>query len=62
MFKQFGKLFRPYLEYVRNLKERYFIVTPLTDAAIDSLYTRVEEMEDGRPVTWLVARFPLEWQ
>ena len=35
---------------------------PLTDVAIDYLYTRVEEVEDGRPVTRLMARFPLEWQ
>ena len=35
---------------------------PLMDAAIDSLYTCVEEVEDWRPVTWLVVRFPLEWQ
>ena len=54
-FKQFGKLFRPYLESVRNFKERYFVVKPLTDAAIDSLYARVEEVEDGRPVTQLMA-------
>ena len=46
-FKQFGKLFRPYLESVRHFKERCFVVKPLTDAAIDSIYTSVEEVEDG---------------
>ena len=37
-------------------------MNPLTDAAIDSMYTRVEEVEDGRPVTRLMAKFLLEWQ
>ena len=32
------------------------------DATIDSLYTRVEEVEDWQPVTRLVAIFSLEWQ
>ena len=50
-FKQFG-----------NFKERYFIVMPLMYAAIDSLYTRVKEVEDVRLVTRLMARFLLEWQ
>ena len=35
---------------------------PLTNATIDYLYTCVEEVENGRPVTRLMARFPLEWQ
>ena len=35
---------------------------PLTDVTIDSMYTCVEEVEDGRPVTRLMAKFPLEWQ
>ena len=61
-FKLFWKLFRPYLEYVRHFKERYFIMKLLTEVAIDSLYTRVEEIEDRQPVYQLVARFMLEWQ
>ena len=61
-FKKFGKLFRPYPESVRNFKERYFVMKPLTEAAIDSLYARVKEVEDRRPVTRLMARFPLERQ
>ena len=61
-FNQFGKLFRPYLEFVCHFKERYFVVNPLTDADIDSIYNRVEEMEDGRPVTHLMAIFPLKWK
>ena len=40
----------------------YFIVKPLTDTTIDYLYARMEEVEDGRPVTRLMARFLLELQ
>ncbi|KAL5100735.1 hypothetical protein RYX36_005062 [Vicia faba] len=63
-FKQFGKLFRPYLESVRNFKERYFVVKPLTDATIDSLYTLVEEWKhcEQRPEYYAVKPEDLDAQ
>ena len=47
-FKQFGKLFWPYLESVCHFKERHFIVKPLTDVVVTSLYECSEVAEEGR--------------
>ena len=60
-FKQFGKLFPSYLESICHFKERYFVMKPLTDVAVTSLYERSEVVEEGHTLFQLNARFPLEW-
>ncbi|MCH79893.1 hypothetical protein A2U01_0000654 [Trifolium medium] len=59
-----------FIDSVWGLKERYYIVKPITPSATDSLYkTEVVTEEDGSvrldanglPVTRRVTRFPLKW-
>ncbi|MCI48026.1 hypothetical protein A2U01_0069269, partial [Trifolium medium] len=59
-----------FVDSVRHFKERFFIVRPLTELAIDSLFESefvlnddgsVRLDEEGVEMTRLVSRFPLCW-
>ncbi|MCI27560.1 hypothetical protein A2U01_0048759 [Trifolium medium] len=45
----------------RGFKERYYVVKPVTQLALDSLYRNELVTEQGAEEMRLVARFPLSW-
>ncbi|MCI51458.1 hypothetical protein A2U01_0072702, partial [Trifolium medium] len=68
--KQQVKLFKMFIDSIRHFKERFYIVRPLTELAIDSLFESefvlnedgfVRLDEGGVEMTRLVSRFPLCW-
>ncbi|MCI20843.1 hypothetical protein A2U01_0042006 [Trifolium medium] len=68
--KQQVKLFKMFVDSVRHFKERFYIVRPLTELAMDSLFESefvtnedgsVRLDEEGVEMTRLVYRFPLCW-
>ncbi|CAJ2651980.1 unnamed protein product [Trifolium pratense] len=67
---QSSKIFRIFVESARGFKERYYVVKPVTEFALNSLYMdRPVFLEDGSPqldeegeqVTEWALRFPLSW-
>src|ERR1051325_5239667 len=61
-FKQSGKLFRPYLDSVRDFKKRFYVIKLVTREAEDTLFERtVVVNEEGKEVERIWAKFPLEW-
>ncbi|PNX70651.1 hypothetical protein L195_g057607, partial [Trifolium pratense] len=65
-----SKIFKMFVESARGFKERYYVVKPVTEFALNSLYMdRAVILEDGspqldaqgEPVTEWVLRFPLSW-
>ncbi|PNX60879.1 hypothetical protein L195_g060395, partial [Trifolium pratense] len=67
---QSSKIFRMFVESARGFKERYYVVKPVTEFALNSLYMdRPVSLEDGSPqldeegeqVTEWALRFPLSW-
>ncbi|MCI68817.1 hypothetical protein A2U01_0090078, partial [Trifolium medium] len=68
--KQQVKLFKMYKDSVWGFKERYYIVKPLSQLAVDSLFETeldteedgaVRRDEEGNETTRLVPRFPMCW-
>ncbi|CAJ2655906.1 unnamed protein product [Trifolium pratense] len=67
---QSSKIFKMFVESARGFKERYYVVKPTTEFAMDSLHVeRPVFLEDGTPqldeegeqvMEW-VLRFPLSW-
>ncbi|CAJ2655512.1 unnamed protein product [Trifolium pratense] len=67
---QSSKIFKMFVESARGFKERYYVVKPVTEFALNSLYMdRPVLLEDGspqldeggEPVTEWGLRFPLSW-
>ncbi|CAJ2653374.1 unnamed protein product [Trifolium pratense] len=67
---QSSKIFKMFVESARGFKERYYVVKPVTEFALNSLYMdRPVFLEDGSPqldeegeqVTEWSLRFPLSW-
>ncbi|CAJ2646588.1 unnamed protein product [Trifolium pratense] len=67
---QSSKIFKMFVESARGFKERYYVVRPVTEFALNSLYMdRPVFLEDGSPqldeegeqVTEWSLRFPLSW-
>ncbi|MCI67694.1 hypothetical protein A2U01_0088953, partial [Trifolium medium] len=61
------KLFKMFVDFVRHFKERFYIVRPSTELAMDNLFesefVRNEDVsvrldEEGVEMTRLVSRFP----
>ena len=61
-FKQQNRLFWAYAESVRNFKDIFFVVKPLSLAAKRSLVTDETTVdESGHEITRVVSKFPLHW-
>ncbi|CAJ2635127.1 unnamed protein product [Trifolium pratense] len=65
-----SKIFRMFVESARGFKERYYVIKPVTEFALNSLYMdKAVILEDGspqldaqgEPVTEWSLRFPLAW-
>ncbi|MCI72314.1 hypothetical protein A2U01_0093577, partial [Trifolium medium] len=68
--KQQVKLFKMFVDSVRDFKERYYVVKPVSQLAVDSLFETeldveedgtVRRDEEGNEMTRLVPRFPMCW-
>ncbi|CAJ2634767.1 unnamed protein product [Trifolium pratense] len=67
---QSSKIFKMFVESARGFKERYYVVKPMTEFALDSLHMErpvfledgsTQLDEEGGPVMEWVLRFPLSW-
>lgn len=56
------KLFLVYSDFVKQFKDMYFIVKPLTHDAEATLFEPVDYDENEEPKRGLQFKFPLEWQ
>ncbi|PNX61748.1 hypothetical protein L195_g052616, partial [Trifolium pratense] len=65
-----SKIFKMFVESARGFKERYYVIKPVTEFALNSLYMdKAVILEDGspqldaqgEPVTEWSLRFPLAW-
>ncbi|MCI03271.1 hypothetical protein A2U01_0024307, partial [Trifolium medium] len=50
-----------FVDFNRGFKERYYVVKPVTQLALDSLYRNELVIEQGVEEVRSVARFPLSW-